>query len=37
MDREPVFLYPLLEQRGFGWRIEEQSDGWFRLEVQKQP
>jgi hypothetical protein len=33
MDREPLLLYPMLEDRGLGWTIEEHAEGWYRLEI----
>lgn len=34
-DREPLFLYPLLQERGYTWHTEAQPEGWFRVRVWK--
>ena len=34
MDREPVFLYPELERRGYGWDIVLEGDG-YRLTIRR--
>ena len=33
IDREPMLLYPLLEQRGYLWTIVEEPEGWYRIEI----
>lgn len=33
MDREPLFLYPELERRGYEWEIEPAEDGHYVLLI----
>jgi tRNA 2-thiouridine synthesizing protein A len=32
-DRPPLFLYPILEERGYRWETEEQADGSVRIRI----
>jgi uncharacterized protein (DUF2249 family) len=34
-DREPLFLYPMLQERGFTWQTEPRPEGWFQVRVWK--
>lgn len=35
MDREPVFLFPALQKKGFEWEIVPEDD-FFRLTIRKE-
>lgn len=34
-DREPLFLYPVLQERGYTWETVAQPEGWYRVRVWK--
>lgn len=37
IDREPLPLYPLLEQRGFGWKVLAMDDDGCELLIWPRP
>lgn len=34
-DRQPFFLYPELQERGYAYRIEPVEDGGYRITIWK--
>lgn len=35
-DRRPMFLYPILEERGFTYETEDQEDGSAKVRIWKE-
>ncbi len=33
LDRDPIYLYPILEQRGFDWRVLVDDQNHFELLI----
>ncbi|HJV46447.1 MAG TPA: DUF2249 domain-containing protein [Bacillota bacterium] len=34
-DRQPMFLYPELEERGYQYETEQQEDGSYKISIHK--